>query len=263
MPLTAVNGTTLYCEVRGRGAPLVFLPGLGCTHTMWEPQVEHFSRTHQVVTVDPRGVGQSGRLALGAPVLELHARDLAALLDELGIERAAVCGISFGGVLAQRFALDFSDRVAALAIADSFCDTRRASLGSTMQWLMLQATGWMWMLPTGAMMPMVRPRYRRWPLALRHLEAQIRNMRRVEATRVRYALNNVAYTDELRRLRCPVLGLVGDASRDQVRYMRTLVDAVPGAALKRIPDAMDPSNLCRPEEFNRLLARYLEEIDWG
>lgn len=96
MPAAAVNGTSIYYEIQGEGAPLVLLPGLGCTHVMWDPQVARFADDHRIVTFDPRGVGKSGRLTGWRDILSQQADDLAALFDELGIDRAVVCGVSYG-----------------------------------------------------------------------------------------------------------------------------------------------------------------------
>ncbi|MPZ96705.1 MAG: alpha/beta fold hydrolase [Propionibacteriales bacterium] len=229
---------------------------------MWDPQVARFADDHRIVTFDPRGVGKSGRLTSWRDILSQQADDLAALFDELGIDRAVVCGVSYGGVLAQRFALDYPARISGLVVADSFSDTRPRSVGAAAQWLLLYLSGWAWLLPAGMLMPAIRRQYRRWPLALSYLEVDIRQLRKLETTKVRYALNGVSYTSELDRISCPTLGIVGTASPALLAYMRHLTAAIPKSRLAEVPDSFDPSNLCQPEEFDRLLAGFLDEIGW-
>src|SRR5699024_3314760 len=77
MPEAAVNGTTIHYRDVGSGPALLFVHGLGLTHQMWHPQVEHFAVHHRVITVDVRGAGASGRLSSDQPVLATQADDLA------------------------------------------------------------------------------------------------------------------------------------------------------------------------------------------
>jgi pimeloyl-ACP methyl ester carboxylesterase len=86
-------------DVYGDGPALLLIPGLGFGGWGWFKQVPALSRRFRVVTFDPR---VSGDPRYG--VAEL-ARDAAALLDRLGIERAHVLGASLGGFVAQELAL--------------------------------------------------------------------------------------------------------------------------------------------------------------
>lgn len=263
MPTIEVNGNRLGYDVQGSGAPLVFLPGLGLPRTMWQPQVEYFSGTYQVITYESRGAGESGRLEESRNLLSRQAADLAGFVQNLGIGKAVVCGVSYGGVLAQRFALDYPELVAGLVISDSFSDTRPRSFGEFGRILLLYLAGWAWLLPAGALLPGIRKTYREWPLALQHMEPGVRRLRKWETTKLRYALNGINYGGELSRIECPTLGIVGSTSPPLVTYMERLTAAIPGARLERIADSFDPSNLCRPDEFNRVLATFLKEMNWG
>lgn len=65
MPVAIVDDGQIAYTHRGRGTALLLLPGLGCPRSIWQQQVERFSRTHQVIAVDPRGVGDSSPLRRG------------------------------------------------------------------------------------------------------------------------------------------------------------------------------------------------------
>jgi len=62
MPYADVDGLRLYYEQAGRGDPeLLFVPGWCCDHTAFQPQLDHFSKTHAVTALDLRGCGRSDR----------------------------------------------------------------------------------------------------------------------------------------------------------------------------------------------------------
>lgn len=253
------EGPIHYTE-RGTGPALVLLPGLGFSHTMWEPQIRRFAADYRVIAADPRGAGRSPRLRGWRNVLARQAGDIAAVLDEAGADRAVLCGVSYGGVLAQRFALDFPGRVAGLVTVDSFSDTRPRSLAQAANLGLLYATSWLWLFPA-LLRPGVRYEYARWPLAREYMEAGLRQMRRLETVKIRYALNRVDYTSQLSAVTCPALAVTGD-SRWLVPMSRRIAENLPQGELAVVEDSFDPSNLCQPEEFNRLLGRFLRGIEW-
>lgn len=108
-----VNGTTLAYEVRGQGPAVVLLHGGGFDRRLWDGQVDVLAVHFTVVRYDARGFGQSGG-SEGAPYA--HHEDLAALLDRLRIERAALVGQSLGGRVAVDLALTRPDLVRALVL---------------------------------------------------------------------------------------------------------------------------------------------------
>ncbi|HEX8398210.1 MAG TPA: alpha/beta hydrolase [Pyrinomonadaceae bacterium] len=107
----------LFYETRGAGEPLILIPGFAAGAWIWRWQVEDLSEDFQVVTFDPRGVGQSKINENAVVSLETIAADIAGLLDDLKIEKANVLGASFGGFVAQQFALSFPERLNKLILA--------------------------------------------------------------------------------------------------------------------------------------------------
>lgn len=110
-----VNGARLYYEVAGEGRPLVLLHGFSLDTRMWDDQFEPLARQFQVIRYDLRGFGRSS-LSTGEYI---HADDLRALLDSLGIVRGAICGFSMGGGIAIDFALMYPQYVSGLIAVDS------------------------------------------------------------------------------------------------------------------------------------------------
>src|SRR5437870_12509175 len=114
-----VNDTTLHYDLRGSGPRLVVLThGLGSDVEYWAPHVEPLAAHHRVLRWDLRGAGASAKPA-GPYDPALFARDLAALLDHLGEPAAHIVGHSGGGVVSQRFALDFPERTRRLVLAST------------------------------------------------------------------------------------------------------------------------------------------------
>jgi 3-oxoadipate enol-lactonase len=99
--------------VAGDGPAVVLIHAGVCDSRMWDPQWAAFARDHRTIRYDLRGFGRSeltpGRYA--------HARDLANLLGELGVGRAALVGASFGGRVAMELAVARPDLVEALVVA--------------------------------------------------------------------------------------------------------------------------------------------------
>ena len=112
------NGINLYFEEHGSGMPLVLTHGIGGSADNWAPVVGALAERYRVITWDVRGFGRSDKPP-GPYSAGLWARDLAGLLDALRIERAYIAGHSMGGVIAQRFALDFPEKLAALILAST------------------------------------------------------------------------------------------------------------------------------------------------
>ena len=120
MPRFDANGVSLYYEVAGEGPPLVLVHGFACGLRMWDPQVRALSSAWRVVTYDVRGHGISDAPSESAAYSQdISIADLRALLDHLGLERAAVGGLSMGGNIALNFALAQPARVSALIVADT------------------------------------------------------------------------------------------------------------------------------------------------
>lgn len=111
-----INGIQLHYEVRGHGQPLLLIMGLGSPAANWDqPFVEAMTKTHQVITYDNRGTGQSDKPDDDYSIA-LFASDAVGLLDALNIPKAHIFGISMGGMIAQELAIHYPQRIASLAL---------------------------------------------------------------------------------------------------------------------------------------------------
>ncbi len=115
MPTCAANGIEIYYERWGEGPPLLFFNGSGTSLATTRPMIEPYGERFQVAAHDQRGLGETG-VTPGPYEMADYAADGAALLDHLGWDRCRVVGVSFGGMVAQEFAVTYPERVERLAL---------------------------------------------------------------------------------------------------------------------------------------------------
>lgn len=103
------------CTVTGSGEPVVLLHGVGLNQGTWANQVAGLARHFSVVTYDHLGHGQSPNITPDTELADF-VEQLVRVLDELSIARANLVGFSFGGLVAQSFALTHPDRLTRLVL---------------------------------------------------------------------------------------------------------------------------------------------------
>lgn len=110
-------GGQIYYQSHGAGPAVVLAHGIGGNHAIWFNQIAPFAQTNRVIIFDHRGFGLSRDL--DGRGRDAFVEDLTALLDHLGIARAALVGQSMGAGTCIGFAHAAPGRVVALAVCDS------------------------------------------------------------------------------------------------------------------------------------------------
>jgi pimeloyl-ACP methyl ester carboxylesterase len=112
-----INGLDMYYEVHGDGPPLVLLHGAYMSiDTNWDALIPTFAATHKVIAVELQAHGHTSDR--DTPITyEGMSEDVAALLDHLEIEKAAIFGYSMGASVGIRLAMDHPDKVERLIVA--------------------------------------------------------------------------------------------------------------------------------------------------
>lgn len=101
---------------------VVLVPGLGLAGVTWNAVAEHLRASFKLVVVDPRGSGASD--APDVPyTAETVADDLAAVLDDAGVDRAHIVGLSMGGGISQDFAIKYPARVQSLTMISTWASS--------------------------------------------------------------------------------------------------------------------------------------------
>lgn len=123
MPSVQRNGYHIHYDIRGRGKPLLLLNHSGVSNDGWHGGfLDALSAKYQLLLPEHRGTGASSDD--GDYEMIDVARDALAVMDDSGVARADVFGISMGGAVAQELALAASDRVNRLVLAATFCGPR-------------------------------------------------------------------------------------------------------------------------------------------
>ena len=109
------QGTKIYWDEQGQGAPVLLIMGLGYTSAMWHRTRPALAQRYRTIAFDNRGVGLSD-VPPGPYSVAAMASDAAAVLDAAGIPSAHVFGVSMGGAIAQEFALQYPARTRSLIL---------------------------------------------------------------------------------------------------------------------------------------------------
>ena len=122
MAYMEVNGVRLfYTDTGGDGPVVVFSHGLLFSTEMFENQIEHLKGSYRCIAYDHRGQGQSGATDDGYD-MDTLTKDAAALLTALNIGKCHFVGLSMGGFVALRMALDYPKHLLSISVLDSSAD---------------------------------------------------------------------------------------------------------------------------------------------
>lgn len=258
-----VNGLTLRYEWHGLrdGPVLVLINGLLTDLTSWSQHLPALTGRWRVLTYDCRGQGGSDKPEAGPYTPALHADDLEGLLDGLGVEEAALLGVSSGGCIALQFAVRHPDRVKALVLANTYGradTTMKVKLNSWASGMRAGggplrfdvATPWVW----GATF------LNRTYEALRPFREKASGF---PAHAVLNLIEGAMEQDALEQaagLRCPTLLMVGDEDLlTPPSYSRELQQRIAGSRLVMLENAGHAMFLEQPDRFAAMAAEFLGE----
>jgi 3-oxoadipate enol-lactonase len=221
---------------------------------MWAPQIETLpEHGFFLIVPDVRGHGKSD------PVKTFDltdcARDIAAVLNHLEIDRAHLVGMSMGGVIVQQFACDFPTRLDRLVISDSFSEVRTLleKVGGWSNWLTLKL--WPSLFNYAFKHAYGKPHMAR---ARRYFEASFKRMDPKQTAKARAAINHIDLLDCLEDVEVPALVTVGDQFGDfAIGMARKTAAALPNAEFEVLEGGADPSNLTVPAQFDRAVLAFL------
>ena len=243
---------------------LVLVHGHPFDHTMWQPQVEHFTRRGvRVITPDLRGYGATAADA-EKTTLDVFAKDIAALLDELDLDRVVLGGLSMGGQIVLEFHRLFPDRLRGMVLADTTAvadtDEGKRFRRETADRLLREG-----MAPYAleVLPKMVAPHNIE---ALPHVAEHVLGMMRATspkgaAAALRGRAERPDYVEMLSTVAVPTLVVVGgDDEFTPVSDARLMHERIPGAALVVVDGAAHLPNLERQTEFNDAVSRFIDSI---
>ncbi len=263
MAFARVNGVVLHHDVRGKadGPVLVFSNSLGTDFRIWDEVAAELGKRYRIVLYDKRGHGLSE--ATPAPYrLDDHIGDLSALLDHLGIGKAAVVGLSVGGLIAQGLAAARPDLVQALVL----CDTAH-KIGTPEMWnaRIDTVTGkGIASMADAVMERWFTPAYRVPENAdFVGYTAMLTRTTADGYAGTCAALRDADLTESTRALKMPVLCIVGDQDGSTPpELVRTTADLIDGARFEVIEGAGHIPCVEQPAATIRLISDFLNEAGW-
>jgi pimeloyl-ACP methyl ester carboxylesterase len=244
----------------GAGQPLVLLHGFTQDSRVWRPQLEALAQEADVIAWDAPGAGQSDDPPADYTIDD-WADALAHFLEKLAIDRAAVGGLSWGGLLAQKLYERHPGRVASLVLADTYAGWT-GSLSAVTAAGRLAAC----IADSGLASEDFVPRYLAGmfsasaPAGVREELATIMaDTHPIGFRLMAVALAQADTRDLLATIKVPTLLVWGDADvRSPLRVAEQFRDAIAGSRLMVISGAGHVSNLERPAEFNAAVRQFLK-----
>ena len=265
--LVKINGAEIYFETAGEGSPLIMIHAGIADSRQWNNEFTYFSQYYQVIRYDMRGYGRSepvdGEFS--------HMGDLISLLNKLEIiDPLILMGCSMGGGLAMDFAISHPSRVKALIMVDSgpsgleldvptpakFTEAEKAFEAGDLD-LVAEIETQIWFDGTDRTPQQVNQEMR--ILAYDMDRKALSHEERKLGTRLPNTKSPA--TNQLSELTCPVLIIVGvhdtayilaaaDTMIKKIRFARKVV----------IEDAAHLPNMDQPEEFQKIVKKFLEDV---
>ena len=250
----------------GTGTPIVVVPGIQGRWEWMEPAVSALARNCRVITFSLADEPSCGARFEEADGLECYVQQIGRAMDAAGLHDAALCGVSYGGLVASLFAARYPHRVRCLtlvsALPPSWKPDARASFYLRAPWLLSP----LFVIASCRNMKEIAAAHgglgrgliaaaRQGGTVLRHMFHPGRMARRVRW------LSTVDLGDELRTVKGPALVITGEGHLDRVVPVKATLEYLamwPHAVHATIERTGHLGLITRPEEFARVVASFVE-----
>lgn len=250
------DGVRLHYLNAGKGKTLLFIPGWTMPADIWEKQVAYFSRHYHVVAFDPRSQGLSD-IASSGHNAERRAKDIAELINHLGIDSLVMIGWSLGSSETLSYISLFGQEKLAgvVLVDDSIGEGRRKKTGSSLSEQFKTDR------------PQATYRFVRRMFKKQHRESYFKYITeqalKTPADAASDLLTNV-YPEEARRttvhsVQLPLLYVVTGLFKDQAKILKR---NKPDVWIGVFTSAGHALFVDEPGRFNNLLHRFLSEKVW-
>jgi 3-oxoadipate enol-lactonase len=266
--MTQINSgdAEIFYQVLGAGPPVVLLHPFPVHHEFWLPVAQTLQGRYRLILPDLRGHGASG-IGEGPATMEKHAADIAAVLDDAGVGRAAFVGVSIGGYILFEFLRRHANRFEAFVL----CNTKAQADTPEARAVRLQAAADILergsepflqsMLPKlmGKSTHVARPDL---------VQAALRMMRTMSAEDLARVQRGMAARPDsiatLALIRTPALILAGEEDGlIGIGEAEVMQKNISGGILKIIARAGHYSPWEQPAEVGKLLRQFLDGVHGG
>ena len=252
MPYIDRGGVRIWYEEHGSGPPVLLSHGYSATSRMWAGQVAAFAPRYRVLTWDMRGHGESDSPDDAARYSEAATvDDMATVLDQCGVERAVVGGLSLGGYMSLAFYLTYPERVRALMLFDTGPGYRNAEARA----------GWNRIAERRATaleengLDALRTGGDEVRVSMHHSAAGL-----AHAARGMLAQSDSRVIEALPAIAVPTLVLVGERDEPFLAATDMMAAKIPHATKVVVPDAGHASNIMNPVAFNAAVEAFLASL---
>jgi 3-oxoadipate enol-lactonase len=239
--------------------PILFINSIGTTRELWSAQVAALSPRYRVISYDARGHGRSSGPA-GDYTIERLGHDALAILDDLGLASAHVCGISLGGLTAMSLALREPTRVRSLVLANT-----AARIGSVESWTeriaLVHARGMAGVAERGVPLWFSAAFREARPATVRDFTQMLEACPTTGYLGCCAALRDEDLREAISAIRCPVLCVAGSGDvPTPPAALQFVHERVAGSSLVTL-EAAHLSNVEQSEAFNEALLAFLVAHD--
>jgi len=258
----AVNGTSLYYELKGEGRPIVLVHGGNLDCRMWDPQFDKYARAFKVLRYDVRGFGRSSDP--GQPFSSVE--DLKGVMQALAIGRASVVGLSLGGRIALDFALTYPAMVEALVLAGpglsgfQWPPESAARMAKILEAASTQgpdAATELWLED-----PYMAPAMENPDLARRVRRIATDNAKLWSKPPTPETIPSPPASERLASVRAPTLVIVGSRDVPEIqKIVEMLAAGIPGARRVVIAGAGHLVNMEKPAAFDAAVLNFLSNLE--
>ena len=246
-----VDDIELYYEVQGEGEPIIFSHGWMGESSVWNSQIEFFSKKYKVIAYDHRGHGKSDKPKANYSVGTL-SNDLYSLIQGLDLKKVTLVGHAMGGMTALTFALNHPDKVSKLVLVGT---TAKQSLSMRLSlWIMMHIFSYESFIQIG----------------INHNFSQPTEQIRKEAfNRAIKTPKSVAYEclkesknydirDRVSEIKIPTLIIIGENDKSTpIEMSQYLNREIEGSKLKIIPQSKHIVMIDKPKELNEIIEEFI------
>lgn len=253
-------------EVLGDGPPVIFLHPFPVDHKFWLPALQTLLARYRVVLPDLRGHGDSD-IGDGPATMERHSADIARVMDDVQIGRAAMVGVSIGGYALFEFWRRYRGRAAAFVLMDTKAtidttEARRARLQSAAQVLERGTETFI----DGLLLKLIGETTRRTRPDL--VEAARKMMLRMSPEDISQVQRGMAERPDsvamLKTINVPTLIVTGDEDTvTPVAEAELMRQNISGSEMKIIAKAGHYAAFEQPEESGKMLRQFLDSVHGG
>ncbi len=260
---TNVGILSVYIE--GDGLPMILWPSVFMDHTIWEKQISALAMQYKVIAIDPPGHGKSASIEKSINV-DNCSNTVVEIMDALDLAKAAIVGVSWGGMVAISFASRFPDRCLGIAILNS--SARNATLMDKLTNMplvvLLKLFGFIKFLQNSAVNQLLGEACRKErPEVVSYIKGQLALLLPSDAAIVArdIFIGRQDQRNRLASIKCPTLIIGGEEDVSFPPYhSQELHNQVPGSTLILLEKVGHLAPLEASEVINDLLISFLDRL---